>query len=187
MTKFFNTKIYIIGGSKMLRNRHDAEDYCAEHGLDFKTAEVFDSRKEYDRYRQLSAMQDAGEIRNLQRQVRFEIIPGHKERVVARNKKTARWICGSTTYATKREAMAHRKEQGVDKADICKIVLSSPVFKEVTIEQPHYYTADFVYHDADGRQVVEDVKSSYTRKEADYILRRALMYHRYGIKIKEIV
>lgn len=49
------------------------------------------------------------------------------------------------------------------------------------------YTADFSYLTKGGELVVEDVKSEYTRREKDYILRRKLMYARYGIYVREIV
>lgn len=41
-------------------------------------------------------------------------------------------------------------------------------------EHAAYYTADFVYRDGD-RIIIEDVKSSYTAKLKDYVLRRKLM------------
>lgn len=37
--------------------------------------DVFDSQKEYDRWCALRRMERAGKIRDLQRQVRFELIP----------------------------------------------------------------------------------------------------------------
>lgn len=40
---------------------------------------VFDSRKEYRRFTELSLLQKAGEIRGLQRQVHFLLIPEHRE------------------------------------------------------------------------------------------------------------
>ena len=43
-----------------------------------KDGEVFDSAKEYRRWCELKALAKAGKIRNLQRQVRFELIPSQK-------------------------------------------------------------------------------------------------------------
>ena len=40
---------------------------------------TFDSRKEYRRYRELCLMERAGEIDNLERQVKFELIPTQKK------------------------------------------------------------------------------------------------------------
>lgn len=45
------------------------------------------------------------------------------------------------------------------------------------------YVADFVYLDADGRQVVEDVKGVRT---PEFILKRKLMLHIHGIEIQEV-
>lgn len=41
--------------------------------------EVFDSKKEARRYQQLQYLQQAGQISGLRRQVRYEIIPEHRE------------------------------------------------------------------------------------------------------------
>lgn len=49
------------------------------------------------------------------------------------------------------------------------------------------YTPDFKYKTADGREVVEEVKSEYTRLEKDYVLRRKLIYYTLGIYVEEIV
>ena len=49
-----------------------------------------------------------------------------------------------------------------------------------------HYTADFRYK-RDGVEHVEDVKSTYTREEKDYILRRKMLYYRHGIYVEEIV
>jgi hypothetical protein len=49
-----------------------------------------------------------------------------------------------------------------------------------------HYTADFKYI-RDGKMVVEDVKSSYTREDKAYILRRKLMYQVHGIYVEEVV
>lgn len=51
---------------------------------------------------------------------------------------------------------------------------------------PAHYTADFKYM-RDGELVVEDVKSTYTREDQAYILRRKLMYLVHGIYVNEVV
>lgn len=53
------------------------------------------------------------------------------------------------------------------------------------VERAVKYKADFVYL-YKGEKVVEDVKSSYTRKLHDYTLKRKLMLYLYGIKISEV-
>ena len=51
---------------------------------------------------------------------------------------------------------------------------------------PAHYTADFSYV-KDGKLIVEDVKSEYTRQEEDYVLRRKLMLLVHGIYVEEVV
>lgn len=50
-------------------------------------------------------------------------------------------------------------------------------------ERPVTYTADFVYKDKTGREVVEDAKGMRTQQ---YIIRRKLMLFRLGIEVKEV-
>lgn len=52
--------------------------------------------------------------------------------------------------------------------------------------QAAHYTADFKYI-REGKEIVEDVKSSYTREDQAYILRRKLMYLVHGIYVEEVV
>lgn len=52
---------------------------------------------------------------------------------------------------------------------------------------PAHYTADFRYKDKTGTEHVEDVKSSYTREDQAYILRRKLMWMVNGIYVEEVV
>lgn len=56
------------------------------------------------------------------------------------------------------------------------------------IERAVKYVADFVYFDASG-QVVEDVKGYRNPQSAGYakfVIKRKLMLHKYGIRIKEV-
>ena len=48
------------------------------------------------------------------------------------------------------------------------------------------YRADFVVTYGDGRQEVVDVKSAYTRKLPAYVLKRKMLLHRHGIRLKEV-
>ena len=57
------------------------------------------------------------------------------------------------------------------------------IHKGKLIERPCYYIADFVYTDMIGNKVVEDTKGMRT---AEYKLKRKLMLHVHGIRIKEI-
>lgn len=86
---------------------------------------TFDSGKEARRYTELLLVQRAGEIRDLQRQVKFEIVPKNGN------------------------------------------------------ERAAYYVADFVYTRADGKKIIEDVKSAMTKKLPLYILKRKLVKNIY--------
>lgn len=55
------------------------------------------------------------------------------------------------------------------------------------IQQATHYYADFVYADADGKEVVVDTKSEYTRTLADYRLKKKMMLAFKGIAITEVV
>lgn len=55
------------------------------------------------------------------------------------------------------------------------------------IERPVTYKCDFQYIDHNGELVVEDVKSDYTRKETDYILKRKMLLFLKGIRLKEVI
>lgn len=94
---------------------------------------TFDSVKEYRRFCELSLIERSGAITDLQRQVKFELIPSQR-------------IDGKV------------------------------------VERPCTYVADFVYKE-DGKTVVEDTKGVKTK---DYIIKRKLMMHVYGIRIKEV-
>lgn len=50
------------------------------------------------------------------------------------------------------------------------------------VERPVHYVADFVYQE-NGQTVVEDTKGFKTK---DYILKRKLMLHTHGIRIREV-
>ena len=95
--------------------------------------EVFDSQREYARYGELALLQRAGQISDLKRQVRYELIPTQR-------------IGGKV------------------------------------VEKPCAYIADFVYTE-NGETVVEDTKGFRTK---EYIIKRKLMLHVHGIRIKEV-
>lgn len=94
---------------------------------------TFDSMKEYKRFQELALLASAGQVSDLQRQVKFELIPSQR-------------INGKV------------------------------------VERACTYIADFVYFQ-DGQKVVEDTKGFKTK---DYIIKRKLMLHVHGIRIKEV-
>lgn len=123
-----------------------------------KDGVTFDSIKEYKRFCELSSLEREGKITNLRRQVKFVLIPAQYEPD----------IIGSR---------GGRK-------------------KGKLIERECSYIADFVYEERIYRPdafeevystrlktVVEDVKGVRTK---DYIIKRKLMLHIHGIRIKEV-
>lgn len=119
------------------RNKYHNQKYSAD-------GEVFDSKKEFQRWQELKILEKAGEISDLRRQVPFELLPVQRE-------------------PDKIGPRGGRKPGRV-------------------IEREAVYIADFVYKDADGREVVEDCKGMRTK---DYILKRKLLLFRFGIRILE--
>lgn len=124
------------------------------------TGETFDSQKEYNRYRELLLLARAGKIHDVIRQVKFELIPAQYKTVY-------------TGEVYKRTIHARGIAEGMPKT------------KEVCLELPCVYIADFVYWEGD-KMIVEDVKGY--KKGAAYELfkiKRKLMLWVHGIKIKE--
>ena len=114
------------------------------------TAEgVFDSVREYQRYLELRLLERAGKLTELDRQVRFELIPAQYETYERYSKKTGKRMKDGTRC----------------------------------IEKSCVYVADFVYRDAEGNLIAEDAKGC--RTEA-YIIKRKLMLHRHGIRLREV-
>lgn len=109
--------------------------------------ETFDSKKEYRRYRELLLLERAGEISNLQRQVKFLLIPTQYEHFPRYGKN------GKELTPGKR-----------------------------VVEKECAYYADFVYTE-NGKDVVEDTKGVRT---PEYIIKRKLLLHIHGIRIKEV-
>ena len=105
---------------------------------------TFDSQKEYRRFRELSLLERAGKITDLQRQITYLLIPCQYE---------------PDTIG---------KRGGVKRGKL--------------LEREVSYVADFVYTQ-DGKTIVEDTKGFKTK---DYIIKRKLMLHVHGIRIKEV-
>lgn len=112
----------------------------------------FDSKKEAQRYCDLRLLEKAGQITNLQMQVKFVLIPAQQETIERYSTKTGKRLKDKT----------------------------------VTIEQECSYLADFVYWQ-DGQQIVEDVKGyKQSTAYAVFAIKRKLMLHVHGIRVKEI-
>ena len=111
----------------------------------------FDSKKEGQRYRELSLMQRAGKISGLRLQVPFELVPNQYETITVQLKTKTKQV-------------------------------------EKLVERKIEYVADFVYNDLEtGETVVEDVKGyKQGGAYAVFQIKRKLMLHVYGIKVREI-
>ena len=54
--------------------------------------EVFDSKREFERYQELLLLERAGRIHDLHRQVRFELVPAYYEPYERRSEKTGKLL-----------------------------------------------------------------------------------------------
>ena len=108
-----------------------------------RDGETFDSQKEYRRWCELKLLERAGAITDLERQVKYVLIPAQRE---------------PDTVGAR-----------------------GGLIKGKLIERECAYIADFRY-ERDGELVVEDTKGVRT---PDYIMKRKLMLHVHGIRIKE--
>lgn len=152
MSKYNNNKVYVVeyeGLYKRFWKQALALAFCNEHDINPADIIAFDSGKECDRWEELLAMEQRGEIADLQRQVVFTLVPAqYLEKLV----------------------VVRKKEK----------------LKKYRAEAPITYKADFTYQQ-DGKFVVEDVKSEYTRHLPDYIIKRKLMLYIHNIKLKEVI
>lgn len=121
---------------------------------------LHDSKREATRWEELCLLQRAGKISDLERQVRFELIPSQYEEVYT----------------------GEFYQRGEHKGE--------PKMKRVCLEQSCEYIADFVYTDNEtGQKVVEDTKGYRDPQSATYakfVIKRKLMLYLKGIKIKEV-
>ena len=188
--KFFAKKVWIVPGNEhRFRSEHDAKFYCAEHGIDFSTVEKYDSIKEYERWLELLELERQGKISELKRQVEFELTPKQYRREKVREKEVKYYYVpednvGFWRFKTKKDAVSYTKLHNLSAKLIFSQTVTEPVYKDVTILDRSVYTADFTYIE-DGEFIIEDVKSDYTRKEADYVLRKKFLYYKYRILIRE--
>lgn len=187
--KFFAKKVWIVPGNEhRFRSEHDAKYFCEQHGIDFSTVERYDSIKEYERWLELQELERQGTISELKRQVEFELTPKQYRREKVREKGEKHYLVpealGESDFDRKKDAVAYAKSQGMSAKFVTTITITVPVYKDVTILDRSVYTADFTYIE-DGEFIIEDVKSDYTRKEADYVLRKKFLYYKYRILIRE--
>lgn len=125
----------------------------------------FDSKKEARRFRELSLLERAGQITNLQRQVKFVLIPAQYEPDTV-----------GTRGGIKRGKLLER-----ECAYVADFVYEKPVHKQYENEKGYLVFAD------GWETVVEDVKGyKQSTAYAVFVIKRKLMLHIHGIKIKEV-
>ena len=127
---------------------------------------VFDSRKEARRYQELRLLEKAGAIQNLQTQVKFVLIPAQYE----------------PDTIGKRGGIRKGKLIERECSYIADFVYDVPITieKQYTAKTGEVGTMTVC---CGIETVVEDTKGFRTK---DYIIKRKLMLHEYGIRIKEI-
>lgn len=89
-------------------------------------------------------------------------------------------------YASKRESRRSQELvllQKIGEISDLKEQVKYTLIPKQEGERAVTYTADFVYRDKEGRQVVEDSKGFKTQQ---YVIRRKLMQFVHGIKVKEV-
>lgn len=90
-------------------------------------------------------------------------------------------------YDSKKESLRAAELRLMEKAGRISMLQEQVRFEiipKLPGERASHYVADFVYIE-NGKQVVEDVKSSFTRKNPVYQLKRKMMNWIHGIQIRE--
>lgn len=119
---------------------------------------TYDSKKEYKRHQTLMLLEKAGEITDLQRQVRFNLIPAQYE----------------TVETGELYKIGAKKGQ--------------PKTKQICVEKAVDYVADFVYTENGKQIVedVKGYRNPSTSVYAYFVTKRKLMLYIHGIKVREV-
>lgn len=101
-----------------------------------------------------------------------------------------RTVVDGITFASKREAARFVELRLLERAGEIRDLRLQPSFEIIPAieldgkkQRPVRYLADFCYMAADGVVVYEDVKGHRTK---EYILKRKLVKHVFGVEIKEV-
>ena len=127
-----------------------------------KTEDGYASKKEAKRAAELRLMEQTGQIKNLQEQKRYVLVPA--------------------IYETESGKLIK------DWAEKPKKELEWQYGKLKILERSLVYVSDFVY-EQDGETIVEDVKGYKKSNAAVYrifVAKRKLMLHEYGIRVREV-
>ncbi|MBQ5655955.1 MAG: DUF1064 domain-containing protein [Bacteroidaceae bacterium] len=99
-------------------------------------------------------------------------------------------VVDGISFDSRKEANRYRELKLLERAgkitelkrQIKYILIPSQRIDGKVVERPCAYVADFVYK-KDGEVIVEDTKGFKTK---EYVIKRKLMLHVYGIRIKEV-
>jgi chloramphenicol O-acetyltransferase len=98
-------------------------------------------------------------------------------------------FCDGILFDSKKELSRYRELKLLEKGGVIRNLEVHPCFCVAIKDEPFCtYTADFSYYWASsGKQEIEDVKSTGTRKDAAYRLRKKAAELFYGIKVTEVI
>lgn len=99
-------------------------------------------------------------------------------------------VVDGISFDSRKEANRYRELKLLERAgkitelkrQIKYILIPSQRIDGKVVERPCAYVADFVYRQ-NGEVIVEDTKGFKTK---EYVIKRKLMLHVYGIRIKEV-
>lgn len=101
-----------------------------------------------------------------------------------------RTVVDGIIFASKREAARYSELKLLERGSVIRDLRLQPSFEIIPAieldgkkQRPVRYLADFCYMTEDGQIVYEDVKGHRTK---EYILKRKLVKHVFGVEIKEI-
>ena len=99
-------------------------------------------------------------------------------------------VVDNITFASKREAARYCELKVLERAGEIRDLRLQPSFEIIPAveldgkkQRATKYIADFCFLDADGVMVYEDVKGHRTK---EYILKRKLVKHVFGVEIREV-
>lgn len=122
---------------------------------------TYDSKKEYRRHQELLLLEKAGLIKDLERQVKFVLIPAQYE---------------PDTIG---------KRGGVRRGKLIErecVYTADFVYKERLLDKEKYVQSGWIEPERGYETVVEDSKGFRTK---DYVIKRKLMLYVHGIRIRE--
>ena len=116
-----------------------------------------------------------------------ELNKAEKHGRIPRSSKAKRTV-GGIVFDSMAEAKRYVLLQDMQRAGVISHLTLQPKYQLlVDGSLVGHYVADFEYLNATGQLIVEDVKSSFTRKDPLYRRNRKHMMAQYGIEVQEVV